>query len=297
MDNLTIENLNAPVFIDELEEKINKIEFFNDKKGAYYFLKDLEKFLLKNENSIRNTDALNFIQILIAKLKFILFNSLNEEEILDIFSKYLSVGIKMAYIDLVETLKMRISLIPINKRDELKEKIKKVILNNEEEITKKSIIDNQTNIKPTISAWLKLYNKELGAGFINNLVQNKFYISNPNFISLSDLEKLELKELYNIYEYIKRSSLTIEGNEDDIVITDIDEKNYWLHEGRFIELKGERQKKKDIAIVNKDQQIKKESNLGELQKIVTQYPPGSLERKAIEEEIARYQSGGGNRKL
>jgi len=284
--NITIENLNDPVFIDQLDEKVNKIEFFNDTKEALYLSRYLEKLLFKNEKNIRDTEILEIIKIIIARLKFILFNTLGDNEILYIFDKYLAVGIKMAYLDLAEILKMRISFIPIDKRDEFKEKIRKIILNNQEEITKKSIINNQIKDRPTIAAWLKLYNKELGTGIINNLEQNKFYIDNPNFGKLGDLEKLELKELFNMYEYLKRSSMTIEGNEDDMVVIDIDGSDYWFKEGRFIKL-DKAEKIVNNPGKNKSQQMidQTKTDVEQLKQLASKYPAGSFERKAVEEEI------------
>ncbi|MDP2736240.1 MAG: hypothetical protein Q8O59_00430 [bacterium] len=285
--NITIENLNDSVFIDKLDEKVNKIEFFNDTKEAQYLLRDLEKLLYKNEKNIRDAGILKIIKIIIARLKFILFNTLSENEILDIFDKYLAVGIKMAYLDLGEILKMRISFIPIDKRDEFKEKAKKIILNNQEEITKKSIIDNQAKDRPTIAAWLKLYNKELGSRIVNNLEQSKFYINNPNFNKLSDLEKLEVKELFSMYEYLKRSSMTIEGNEDDMVITDVDGRDYWFKEGRFIKLdKTVSGNIKTQTVIN-NKTVNINQNAEELKQMALKYPAGSFERKAIEEEIKK----------
>jgi len=284
--NITIENLNDPVFIDQLDEKVNKIEFFNDTKEALYLSRYLEKLLFKNEKNIRDTEILEIIKIIIARLKFILFNTLGDNEILYIFDKYLAVGIKMAYLDLAEILKMRISFIPIDKRDEFKEKIRKIILNNQEEITKKSIINNQIKDRPTIAAWLKLYNKELGTGIINNLEQNKFYIDNPNFGKLGDLEKLELKELFNMYEYLKRSSMTIEGNEDDMVVIDIDGSDYWFKEGIFIKL-DKAEKIVNNPGKNKSQQMidQTKTDVEQLKQLASKYPAGSFERKAVEEEI------------
>jgi len=86
--NITIENLNDPVFIDQLDEKVNKIEFFNDTKEALYLSRYLEKLLFKNEKNIRDTEILEIIKIIIARLKFILFNTLGDNEILYIFDKY-----------------------------------------------------------------------------------------------------------------------------------------------------------------------------------------------------------------
>ena len=284
--NITIENLNDPVFIDQLDEKVNKIEFFNDTKEALYLSRYLEKLLFKNEKNIRDTEILEIIKIIIARLKFILFNTLGDNEILYIFDKYLAVGIKMAYLDLAEILKMRISFIRIDKRDEFKEKIRNIILNNQEEITKKSIINNQIKDRPTIAAWLKLYNKELGTGIINNLEQNKFYIDNPNFGKLGDLEKLELKELFNMYEYLKRSSMTIEGNEDDMVVIDIDGSDYWFKEGIFIKL-DKAEKIVNNPGKNKSQQMidQTKTDVEQLKQLASKYPAGSFERKAVEEEI------------
>jgi hypothetical protein len=109
------------------------------------------------------------------------------------------------------------------------------------------------------------------------------FVSNKDFLSLNEEEKLWIKELINLYEYLKRSSLKMEGNEDDILVKDVDGKTYILKDGRFFDVELGKEKARTVGIPKSGE----EKSLDELRVMLNRYPVGSLERKAIEEEIAR----------
>lgn len=290
MNNITIENLKNKDFFKELFEHVNKIEFHYDTNEALKVFLGLKKNFWGNEKEI-GVDLAEGYREIINRLKFILFTSISNEEVLRLFKKHLVVGIKMIYVDLLEVLKVRISFLPLPDRDEYKKQIIIIILENQEKITRENIDLNGKKVGSTISSWLKDYNSVLGTGARSNLEQSKYFIRNRNFTKLSDLEKLELKELFSIYEYLKRSSMTLEGNEDDEIIEGLDGKTYILKDGKIVDesfYKGKKEVGSKKLSIPKTQE---ERNLEELKEMLNQYPAGSLERKVVEEEIAKLESG------
>ena len=284
MNDYSIDNLNNKILFDELINKIDKIEFHNDVNSAFKLLRNLEK-AVKNDKKKVELNFRNEYELIILKLKFILFISLSDHEILELFGKYLSIGIKMAYLDILEKLKLKISFMPILDRDSYKRHIANIILDNNEEITDESIIIDNKKARPTISNWLKDYNKYLGTGLKSNLEQGNYFINNKNFSQLEELEKLEIKELFNIYEYLKKSSNNLDGNEDNAVVRDIDGKIYILQNNKFIDVKREttRQTKK----IDGPPKTEEEKKIEELKQEEERFDDGGLEQLAIEEEIGK----------
>ncbi len=319
-------NLLDKNYINILRDQVHDFEFHNDKKGAYNLLISLKK-TLKAQHDVFEGSILEKINYYITKLKYILFNTLPIEEILEMFKNNLVVGIKMTYVDLPEDLRSRISLLPIDDRDDFKRKLIDQLMNNNEIITKKALETPDGKIKPTVSAWIKDYNQFLGFGPKTNLEQTKYFFNNKNFTHTDKLEQLELKELFEIYEYLKRSSLTLEGNEDDLIIRDIYGRLFSLSNGVFQKLSPKKKKEiekseqkldkhnkagknvENINLFSKSSQTNtakqvdsissiKKSNpvrllrIDELKQMAAKYPEGSLERKAIEDEIKRIEREG-----
>ena len=282
MNDYNIDNLNNKILFDELINEIDEIEFHNDVDSAFKVLHNLEK-AVKDDKKKAKLNFRNEYELIILKLKFILFVSLSDYEILELFGKYFSIGIKMAYLDVLEKLKLKISFMPILDRDSYKKHIANIILDNNEEITDESIIIDNKKARPTISNWLKDYNKYLGTGLKSNLEQGNYFINNKNFSQLEELEKLEIKELFNIYEYLKKSSNNLDGNEDNAVVRDIDGKIYILQNNKFIDV--EKETTGQTRRITGPPKTEEEKKIDELRRDEEQFSEGGLERLAIEEEI------------
>ena len=282
MNDYSIDNLNNKILFDELINEIDKIEFHNDVNSAFNVLHGIEKTIKDNKKSAELKFRDEY-KLIILKLKFILFVSLSDHEILELFDKYFSIGIKMAYIDILEKLKLKISFMPILDRDSYKRHIVNIILDNNEEITDKSIIIDNKKARPTISNWFRDYNKYLGTGLKSNLDQGNYFINNKNFNQLEKLEKLEIKELFGIYEYLKRSSNNLDGNEDDMTINDVDGKIYILQNNKFVDV--EKETTGQTRRITGPPKTEEEKKIDELRREEEQFSEGGLERLAIEEEI------------
>lgn len=285
MNIYNLENLNNDTFLSRLMSEVDEIEQFNDVNAAFKVLNLLHKAVKEYKEQI-DSDRQRIYQQLVVRIKFVLLSSISEGEIEDLFKNHLAVGIKMNYVDLLEKIKNRISLIPVLDRDNFKKILIKAMMDNKGVITSEIIDLRDKQVAPTISAWISNYNQMLGAGAKNNLEQSKYFISNKNFLALNTEERLWIKELVSLYEYFKRSSLKIEGNEDNTLVKDIDEKIYIFKDGRFFDIESGKEKARTVGIPKTEQ----ENNFTELKQMLNWYAEGSLERKAIEEEIAKLKS-------
>ncbi len=285
MNTYTLEKLNNDEFLAELMDRVDDIERFNDVNAAFKILTPLRKAVKEHKERI-DGDKREIYRQLINKIKFVLLTSVSEEEVVDLFKHHLVLGIKMDYVDLLEKIKSRISLIPLPDRDDFKKTLTKAVMDNKEEITSKRIDLNGRQVSPTISAWISNYNQSLGTGAKNNLEQSKYFIGNKNFLALNEEEKLWIKELIGLYEYLKRSSLRMDGNEDNILVKDIDGKTYILKDGRFFDIESGKEKARTVGTPKTEE----EKRLEELREMSERYPVGSLERKVVEEEIKKLES-------
>lgn len=105
-------------------------------------------------------------------------------------------------------------------RDKFKNKIQNALRTSEEQITNYSIVEEQKKYKPTLSHWLDIYFSEVGTGEVNKLRVAEFYAKNKHFQKLTPDEQAKLKIIFKIYEMMKLSSFTLEGNESEIPYSD-----------------------------------------------------------------------------
>lgn len=189
-------------------------------------------------------------------------------------------------------LKLRTVLLGINildERDIFKKKLRDALLNNQEKITKKRLIINNQEKDSTIANWFYDYNKTLGTGRASTLARTQYLTNGENIKKLSEDEKERVKLLFNIYERLKLSSQTLEGLEEDIPVDEENLKGV-VREGIFEPLPkmtAEQELFWQLAEETIKERETRENSLRQLRSDLNQYPPNSLERKAIEEEIRK----------
>lgn len=248
--------------------------------------------LIEKENyRQKNPEILKKYEALIVQLRWIALPLLNKADVLDLFNRYFTEILKIEYFDLDE--KARSFLIGAamhEERDTIKSELRSALSKNDNMITSKKLINN---MPPTIENWLKIYISSLGAGIVDNMKLRQFYIDNKDFNALTEEEKNKIETLYKFYEKLKFSSLTVAGVEENIPVVTSNFKGY-IRKGQL---------EKDAPMDKKMEKIFKivanilgRENINQnysksLQQLASQYQEGSLERRAIEEEIKKQ---GGN---
>jgi hypothetical protein len=292
-----------------LEEQLKNKEFFAEIKDysvviinedrfreAYDLAKALEQGLDRIKDFERKYyDLCADYQKIIYQLKWIGLPVAVPDKVADLLQHHFTLIFQIPDFDLWSKLKIVIiNIIIFEERDKFKAQLRQALLNNKEKLTTKNLIIDKKGVLPTVGNWLIDYNKNLGTGIADKLARTQYWINSNNIKNLSEGEKNKAKLLFDIYEKLKLSSNTLEGLEEDVPL-DEDGLIGTISGGAFQPFKEtERQKmiweflkQAESAPVKASSDQK--NKLDELRIMLNKYPPNSLERKAIEEEIEKLE--------
>lgn len=196
----------------------------------------------------------------------------------------------------------------------------KSLSSNEEKIASKPFILNGRNVQPTIANWLALFVQENGSSLATTLKLSQFVSSSKFTNGLTAEEKdllMKVLKTYNNIKFFPDSMPTDHGDGWEIIPYDHEEVNSLMHGTRdrvFEELNEpnksgdkkeissidvELQKTEEVQIATPPRPIghpsserrglnpDQEKRQAELMALAATYPVGSLERRAVEEELKR----------
>lgn len=301
---ITEEQLKNKDFLEEIKGKAGYYMFYDEATEAYHLAKELEESLDKIKDfKDKYFDFFVRYKKIIHRLKWIGLPIMAESMVLDMFKYHFTEIFRIpdfSFEELRRKLKVvLLAIIVYQDRDKFKKNLREALLNNNEKLTsKKLIINNQEKI-PTVGNWILDYNSILGTGKVDDLKRIQYFINNNNIKILDEQEKFRVKMLLDLYERLKLSSLTLEGLEEDIPVDDGNMEGI-IKGGVFEPVKeAEEQKIMEVMLrgnreekgIQDSKAEREKSGLGELQNMLAQYPEGSLERKAVEEELRKMEEG------
>lgn len=201
--------------------------FFNEQKEGYEKLRKLQY-----------------------ECQWVSLSAISQEKVLKLFGKYIHMawGMPKKYNmpeieedkysyqnDLIsKNLEANIRLILLyNEQDIFKNKLQDILINNEEIFTESKIVSEDKKIKPTLANWFKVYHEAVGTGSTNRLKMAEFFSKNKNFQALTEPEQAKLKMIFDLYEKLKLSSLTPEGNIGLEPFTDEKGRPGYVYAGEF----------------------------------------------------------------
>lgn len=287
---MKVDDLCNKNYIGLIEKILEKIINYDDQNKAYELANLLGQNLKREKLEFKNIEAFNFYNKIIIKLKFIALPLLENSEVLSLVKKYFTWQFRISSYDIIKKIKFKLINIEVyEERDKFRDDLRRVLLENNNTITSKARIK-------TIKDWLVDYNTKVGIKTSERLKIAQYFTDLKKDKELSENDIAKLKILFNFYEEINLSSLTPQGFEENVPIVINGELNIFRN-GNL-----EKVEKKSPDVLEVLRRLKsstsdKNSENVEYRKILNSYPAGSLERKAIEEEIARYQSGGGDKKF
>lgn len=286
--------LENKIFLENLKAEIDKLILEDNDREAYTASKEIEASL-KNvpEFERKFPDLYREYQNLIIKLKWLALSILMPDQIVKLFQSSFMVIFSIPEYNIWRKLKIALlCIVGLDPRDEFKKKLRDALLNNQEKITKKRIIIANKLEDPTVANWLRDYIREVGLGEINEVKRSQYLINSQNMIKTEKAERERLLILFSLFEKLKLSSQTLEGLEEDIPFEFEDIKGT-IKQGVFEPFKITEQQKKIFEIASKViSESRQEKGVSkDLNKLAAEYPVGSLERKAIEEEIAKAEGG------
>jgi hypothetical protein len=284
--------LNDKKFFHEIKIKSQVFIDADQFREAYDMAKQLEQSI----DAIKDFKESNYelykaYKEIIIILKWVGLPIMTEEMVAHYFQYYFTWIFKIDWYD-YSNLWRKLStvllvILDYNKRDQYKKSLIQALLNNQEIITSKKISINNQVKNPTVANWLQDYFSVLGTGKVNKLARTQYLVNSVNTKNLSEQERGKVKLLFDLYERLKLSSLTLEGLEEEIPVNEDGIKGIII-EGVFEPYKEE---KIDFVLTKKKpiQPIKSEieDDIAELRGLAASYPNGSFERKAVEEEIER----------
>lgn len=315
LPSLAVLELNSPIYLKQLEKlsdqygielsflviliAINELDFDDIAEylaNRYDLPIDLSEKIVQQLNEV-------YFQPVIERLNF--FNqsvdkqspSFEEEKniIIDLFKNNLIIELKN-YSEIIEAINQRI-FAWLNQDIGAKKQIENAMLQNQEIITKSTILINGEQLPGTIANWLRCFAAEKGAANFNSLSISEFLSLSKNTANLTPEDKTILRSLLSAYRNIKffPDSMPSDDGTDWSIIP--------LPEKQAQELKSVDQlssfdddkiidsemvaapiiSKKEPVIINPDN----ENKINQLRLMLNRYGQDSLEGQAILEEIEK----------
>lgn len=213
---------------------------------------------------------------------------------LNIFSSQLNdfLSISSSYL-LEEYNNILIDMISDEKGFAFRDQLVKAMLENKEKISSAPFLLTKKQAEGTIANWLKYFIEEKGSGLFNNIVLTDFLVKSANARTLKEEEKNKVKKLLLIYRNLKffPESMPNQTGEDWEIIPsqeeDSSEKARTVKAPALdaIPLKSSKMIAKERAVEDE-----KKKKIDELNKMLANYPSGSLARKALAEEIKKLET-------
>jgi len=158
-----------------------------------------------------------------------------------------------------------------------------IIRGNQEKLTHKNFILDGKPARPTIGHWLKDFIKQYGAEIPDNLKLSRYLTSSGNIKNLDEAEKAAVRKLLGLYRNLAffPQSMPNQTGEGWEIIPMAEEEKFKVKSYKA----GQPDVKQEASAPNKEKTQRRE-----LQALADQYPAGSLERRAVEEEIRKMQN-------
>lgn len=246
----------------------------NDQKKAFDLSNLIEEALKNYGSEIRAKGLFDIYQKIMVNLKFIALPLLEDKEVINLARDYFTWQYAIPEYNFFEKLKVKLIYngVPAEK-DKLKDDIKKTLLSNNQVITSNGELK-------TVGEWLRDYNFKIGTSLADNLKRTEFMVGlkSRKGLNAEDIEKL--KSLFDLYERLKFSSSTPSGFEEEPAMV-VNNNLYIFRQGKMELVMKDINKKEMNSLKTPNDE------LTNLRNLAAQFKEGSLERKAVEEELRK----------
>lgn len=140
----------------------------------------------------------------ILKLKLVAFSVYDNNTSLALIKNHFLSAAKLG-IDLNETIDLKMYSLPAAAWDNFSQNCIRALKENQQRLGSKDIIIQGENnpVSPTISNWLRDYDRTFGSDKQSDINQRKYLSQNPNVKKLNDQEKNWLLNLLTFYDNLK----------------------------------------------------------------------------------------------
>ncbi len=183
---------------DIIKKSEAAIEHIDDVE-AKRLISEINNFIISQNLKSNNPDLYNILQDIISKLHIVAFPNLSDEEseniLRDHYLKSFDIGIPME-----NRIAAKLFYIPEIPRDELRKKLQKAILENNEQFG-----------PLTVGQWLREFEKMFSVHTRDRSAPVRFIMEHPQARALSEIDKAKLKEIVHTYDYFLVSTLPATG--------------------------------------------------------------------------------------
>lgn len=266
---------------EELKKQADELIFYLDDVAGNRLFKKLRR---EDKELINSGEE---AQSYFVALQFLVIPHLSTHETEILLREHLNIGLNIEDIDIAERIKHKLILLDLADRDNCKRALKSALVMSPERIITE-VMANENKIIRTVGDWIKDYvsnlQKQRGG---SALERAQYFYQQPYVAKLPESEKNILKKLFALYQFLNISSLTPEGFEDDLLMRTEDGRLVTTNKGRIITLYDFNKEQKIANYQTPKAQSRGKSDSQTLQELAAQYPAGSLERRAVEEEIKK----------
>ncbi|MDP3985918.1 MAG: hypothetical protein U1C53_02320 [Candidatus Veblenbacteria bacterium] len=213
--NKLVERLQNSGFVEHLSNFINFLAVQDDVERGAQLRKILVEALIQR-SEISSTDPKLWLRYggLKYRLDALLLPILSDSEILDFFSHGIARVLSDINIELVDKVQARLlGIILHEERDRHKGELRQSLMENNETLVEVNI--EGKNLR-TCSDWVKDYSSVVGLGEIDPLKKQQYLSQNPTLRGLVPEQREILRRLFNLFDYLKLSSITPEGLEEKV---------------------------------------------------------------------------------
>ncbi|MFA6107037.1 MAG: hypothetical protein WC745_05215 [Patescibacteria group bacterium] len=296
--------LKDPAFYERVKKIAEDLISDNSFTEAYNFGAGIEEEIEKAKDFKAESRELYFkYKDLSVKLLWVGLPVMTQNQVRKMFREHFAKSFLIPDYDHWAKLKpILLAIMSLDERDALKKQLTQSLAENQEKITSKRLLISGEEKDPTVANWILDYNRTLGTGGASGVARTQYLVNSINVKNLSKEEKEKIQKLFDLYKRLKLSSQTLEGYEMDVPVNEMGV-NGTIRQGVFEPTPPETKKDKIIQLIIDEMmgRIKPDvagggttatasgtgNELSELKQLASEYPAGSLERRAIEEEIVR----------
>ncbi|MBI5733473.1 MAG: hypothetical protein HY973_00825 [Candidatus Kerfeldbacteria bacterium] len=214
-----------PANLSELAGVVERCLNDFDLRQAQALAKQLELSLVAIPQGLQPS-----VRGMIARLKFLALPLyLNREDILSPFRVGLGAALRYETPDIIQRIRAKLLDFWIGNRDQWRQDIITTLHQNTDVITSAGPSGTNQNLPGTVAIWLSNYDQVLGADLIDNIKIIDYLFRTKWTKVISSEDRAVLRKLFNIYEYLKLSSTSALGVEEELdfveggVIKDFDQ--------------------------------------------------------------------------
>lgn len=213
----------AKEFLAEGEALYSNHEFGH----AYTFAKGLETKLNLRPGKPMDELERKYFDLMV-KLKFLGMHHLNDSEMIELFTNYLSRVLLDESLVLTNRFKARmISSVLPRDRDAFRERLIRALLRSTEKLTDKEIKNQESRKEGTVGNWLNDFLFQIGEEEEVTLAIADYYSKLKSHHRLSDEDTEKVKKIINFFDFLSFSSLTPTGIEETL--------SFYNEKGEFID--------------------------------------------------------------